>query len=191
MNIKTIIKEIDGVFVLPKKVRYFGKEKFGTPYFNPIGYKGNIMSIRKLKLITKEESDRYAERYPLLNQSRSTNFSNLPLVRRNKYWIKKIFGNYYYIEIGWPFAIHNGYLGWKDKFGTPAYEWQPSFQIYFFGFQYCEHWNSPDDDNNNYYEQILWYLKYSNKDIDKARETWSWQDMDTQKSTWKDEYITN
>ena len=49
-------------------------------------------------------------------------------------------------------------------------------------------WVAPDEDIDNYWEQILWYLYYSNEDINKAITTWPWQDQNGN-STWKGEYI--
>ena len=36
---------------------------------------------------------------------------------------------------------------------------------------------------------ILWYLKYSEKNITKAEKTWIWQDYTTKKSSWNNNYI--
>lgn len=108
-----------------------------------------------------------------------------PQFLRCKYF--KLFG--YEISYGWPISVTWYGLGWKDKYETPRYEWQPSFQIYFFKWQFCIFWNAPDDDNDLYYEMILWYLYYSKKDIKKAEETWNWIDNDTKKSTWNSDYL--
>lgn len=99
----------------------------------------------------------------------------------------KLFG--YSISYGWPIYITWYGLGWKDKYDTPRFEWQPSFQIYFFLWQFCIHWNSPVGDNDEYYEHILWYLYYADKDINKARDTWGWKYADTLISTWNNNYL--
>lgn len=99
----------------------------------------------------------------------------------------KLFG--YEISYGYPIYITWYDLGWKDKFETPRFEWSPAFQIYFFKWQFCIFWNAPDDDNDLYYEMILWYLHYSKKDIKKAEETWGWCNYDTKKSTWNNDYL--
>jgi hypothetical protein len=97
----------------------------------------------------------------------------------------KLFG--YDISYGWPIKIVSYDLGWKDKFESPRFEWSPSFQIWFFKWQFCIWWVSPVKDNNDaYWEQVLWYLNYSDKDINKARNTWGWRDGTTKKSTWND-----
>lgn len=108
-----------------------------------------------------------------------------PKFLRCKYF--KLFG--YEISYGWPFALVYYGLGWKDKFESPRYEWQPSFQIYFFKWQFCIFWDAPYESNHTYYEMILWYLKYSNKDIYKAKSTWGWINVDTGVSTWNDNYL--
>jgi hypothetical protein len=97
----------------------------------------------------------------------------------------KLFGKE--ISYGWPIKIHKYNLGWKDKFDSPRFEWAPSFQIWFFKWQFCMWWIAPDKDNDSYYEQVLWYLKYSQKDIVKAINTWDWTN-EKGLSTWKKEY---
>ena len=101
----------------------------------------------------------------------------------------KLFG--YEISYGWPISWANYGLDWKDKYETPRVEWMPSFQIYFFNWQFCRWYVSPVKDEDHYWEQVLWYLKYSDKDIVKARDTWGWVDYDTKKSTWNDDYLIN
>jgi hypothetical protein len=186
--VKDFKKQIKGVFIPPVKKYYFGKLKYGTPYFYPWGFNSTIIYIRKLKL---REEKTYAElAFPWRKED--CKFSNFPMVRRIKNWVIKIFKSYYYIEIGSPIKIAKGELGWKDKYDTPRYEWSPFFMICFFKWQFCIHWNSPDDDNNDtYYEMILWYLYYSNKDINKAEKTWDWVEGKTKKSTWNNKYLIN
>lgn len=188
MKTKQLLKDIKGVFKSPKKKYYIGKAQ-GYPYFLPSGFISSIFKIRKLKLRTEEQIKEYSERYPYLKKSNDSKYINYPMVRRSKYWIKNIFGNDYYIIIGWPFAIDTIQLGYKDKYDSPRYEWSPSFHIYFFWWQFSIFLNSPDGDNDHYYEQILWYLKYSNKDIIKAKETWPWVNFETKESTWNNKYL--
>jgi hypothetical protein len=85
--------------------------------------------------------------------------------------------------------IHKTELGWKDKYESPRYEWSPALYILFFNLQFIIWWNSPDNDNDSYYEMVLWYLKYSDKDIEKAEKTWGWVDYYTKKSTWNKDYL--
>jgi hypothetical protein len=87
---------------------------------------------------------------------------------------------------GWPIMIVKYDLGWKDKYETPRFEWSPSFQIWFFKWQFCIWWIAPTKDSDNYWEMVLWYLNYSNKDINKARDTWGWTDYNTKLSTWNE-----
>lgn len=187
MKIIKLIKEIRGIFKLPKINYYFGKLKYGTPYFYPTYFNEHIISIRRLKLRSKEDYQYKIKNKPWLKEKEK--FSNLPMIRRSKDWIIRIFKNWYWIQIGYPFKIHKSELGWKDKYETPRFEWSPSFQIFFFNWQFCIFWNAPDGDNDKYYEMILWYLKYSNKDIIKAEKTWAWRDYNTKKSTWDKNYL--
>jgi hypothetical protein len=91
-----------------------------------------------------------------------------------------IFG--YVMSYGFPIIITRHGLGWKDKFNSPRFEYCPAFYIFFFKWQLVIRWTSPYNDDDKYYEMILWYLKYSNKDIKVAEETWTWQSDG--KSTW-------
>ena len=181
MKIKELIKEIKGVFVLPKKQYYFGKLQYGTPYFWPRNFNKNILFIRKLILNSQVYLDSLSNDYIRKDKM----YSNLPMVRRSKYWI--VFD--YYIEIGWPISINKLELGWKDKFNSPRFEWIPSFQIFFFHWQFCIFWNAPDGNNDLYYEMILQYLKYSNKNIKVAENNWGWINMKSNTSTWNDKYL--
>lgn len=190
MRTKEIIKQIKGVFKLPIKKYYFGKIKHGTPYFSPMNFNPHIISFRKLKLTDKDKYEEIIKKHPW--EKERAKFTNLPMCRRSKDWILKLFNQYYWIQIGWPIKIHNGHLGWKDKFDTPRFEWSPSFQIYFFSWQFCIHWIAPIKDDDTYWEMVLWYLNYSNKNITKAEQTWGWTNYNTKESTWnKNCLITN
>jgi len=195
MKTRKLIKEIKGVFKLPVKVYYFGKERHGTPYFQPINYIESIIRVRKLVPRTPEEIEKKNEQYKHNKNKPDHLYTNMPMVRRAKNKIVKIFGNDYYITWGKPWAIKSVELGWKDKYESPRFEWTPQFHILFFGLQFCIHWMAPKlegekyVDNDHYYEMILWYLEYSNKDIKKAEETWGWVDGDTKKSTWRKKYL--
>lgn len=177
LSLKKLVKDTKGIFSLPKKVTYFGKNKFGVPYFQPIGFNSTIISVNKIIEVDKSKT-KIEER-----------FNGLPMVRRNNFIIKKLFGKYYYIDYGWPIAIKKIDLSWKDKFDTPRYEFPPMFVINFFNLQYINYWISPDDDNNNYYEMILWYLYYADKNINKAESTWPWRDGKTKETTWNNNLI--
>lgn len=189
MKIKQFKKEIKGVFKQPKKKYYLGKLRFGTPYFWPINFSKSILTIRKLKLTPEKEYQEIIEKSPWLKKS--ARFSNFPMVTRSKHKTFKIFNNYYWVEIGWPIIIHFTHLGWKDKWDTPRYEWNCAFQIFFFNWQFCIWWVSPNDNDDKYFEQALWYLRYCNGDIDKAKETWPWVNSNTQESTWDDSLLIN
>ena len=187
MKIKKFLKKTKGVFVPPKKNYYIGKLAYGTPYFYPINFSSSILKIRKLKLRDDEE---YLERCRKQPWNKESNrFTNVPMARRSKDWIFKMFGSYFWLELGWPIMVHEVELGWKWKFDSIRFEWVPSFQVYFFNWQFVITWHAPDDDDDLYYEQALWYLKGADKNIEKARETWGWTNYDTKESTWNDNYI--
>lgn len=189
MNISEICREIKGVFKKPRKVYYFGKIKSGTPYFNPRYFIPTIFYIRKLIHRSEQDVKEYKERYPY---SKNYKYLNLPMVRRSYDKIVKLFGVDYYITWGWPFSVVKLHLGWKDKYDTPRFEWVPAFMIFFFKWQFCIHYVSPYKDDHLtdiYYEMIVWYLKYSDKDLGKAKESWPWICYKTSKSTWGDKYL--
>lgn len=189
MRIKKLLNKIRGVFKPPVKEYYFGKLRFGCPYFWPINFNSTILSVRKLKLRSTEEYNEYIKDNPWLKYKDDSKFSNLPMIRRSKDWIVKLFGNYYWIKIGWPIMIHWVNLGYKWKHDSIRFEWVPSFQIYFFKWQFCIFWNAPDGNDALYYEMILWYLTEADNDIKKAERTWGWTDCKTGKSTWNKEYL--
>ena len=194
MKLSKLLREIKGVFKPPKKYYYIGKIQYGCPYFYPINFNSTIISFRKLQLKSSEEIEKYTKDYPyLVRYNDGYKFKNMPMVRRAKDRIFKLFNNYYWIEIGYPIKIHKNELGWKDKFESPRYEWSPAFYIFFFKWQFCMWWNAPksctNNDTNRYYEQILWYVYYAHRDIVKAKETWPWSDYKTKVSTWDDKYL--
>lgn len=97
----------------------------------------------------------------------------------------------YYIFYGSPIKVRKVELGWKDKFNSPRHEWSPQFHVYLFGLQFSIFWGAPDGDDDKYYEMILWYLHYADKDIVKAEKTWGWVDFETRASTWRKSYVVN
>lgn len=153
----SILNEIKGVFILPKKRYYFGKVRYGSPVFYPKNYNKFIISIKK-------------------NKSK---------YQRNKYF--KLFGLFIYY--GSPIIFKKNDIFWKDKYDSPRVEFIPSLTIYFFFLQFCIFYNSPDGNNDIYYEMILWYLYYSDKNIQKAKNTWGWKSNGT--STWNDNLLIN
>lgn len=185
MTIREINKAIKGVFKLPIKKYHIGRQAYGTPYFNPRNFSPSIIRIKKVTKKSDEEINKLTD----WGRTIRSNIYNLPMVLRSKFWVIKLFGNYYWIEIGWPIAIRTIDLGWKDKFDTPRFEWNPSFQIWFFKWQFCIHWKAPIENEDTYWEMVLWYLRYANKDINKARDTWPWRQYDTKQSTWNDECL--
>jgi hypothetical protein len=105
------------------------------------------------------------------------------MVRRNNNFIKNLLGSWWYIEYGLPFAICNLQLGWKDKYGFPAFEWSPAWYIFFFKWQIRLKY-TPKNDEDTYWEMFLWWRDYCGKELKKAESTWGWIDMETNKTTW-------
>ena len=88
---------------------------------------------------------------------------------------------------------------WKDKYDTPRFEEVPFIKITLFSkFVFLIYWTVKEGQNDEYWEQVLWYLYYNNTvsqglikvpDLETAKESWPWTDMRTNKTTWKDEYL--
>ncbi len=157
-----ILKEVrNSPFIKYTKRLYIGKIRYGIPCFYPRYYCPTFIKMGKIE-----------------NKPKFISYKNWNL--NKSYW----FG------IGIPVIFRWITLGWKDKFGTPRCEWQPFFTIYFFKFQLCLFFISPDKTEafEKYWEMFLWWRYYSNKDIKKAEETWSWIDKNW-KSTWNKTYI--
>lgn len=198
MRIKQLKKEIKSTFLPPIRKYYFGRIKYHTPYFEPIGFHSSIISFRKLKRLSEErlEGNRKRRYIPTIGVGwAKEKYSNMPIVRRSKNFIVKLLGNEYYVRIGKPWAVVKNELGWKDKYNTPRYEWEPSFQVWFFKWQFCIHWMPPSIEGDDsrypdlYWEMILWYLNYCDKDLEKAEKEWGWQDYKTKESTWNKKYL--
>ena len=88
-------------------------------------------------------------------------------------------------------------VGWKDKFDSPRYEYPPAIWIHIFKLNMIWYWKLPNEKYmDDYWEQVLWYLYYSygrldSPDIEKAKKSWPWVDMKTNKSSWNDNYLIN
>lgn len=89
-------------------------------------------------------------------------------------------------------------VGWKDKWYTPRFEYDPYIWIHLFGFNLVWFWRWENDilTTDEYWEQALWYLYYNkgfdsngNPDIEVSRKTWPWQDHKTEESTWNDKFL--
>lgn len=80
-------------------------------------------------------------------------------------------------------------LLWKDKYETPRFEYHPRIDIVLFKFHHIHiHLESPrtlvNVDDDDYYEQMIWFLDYCNSDIKKAKETWPYKKYSYEESTW-------
>jgi hypothetical protein len=175
-----ILKDIEkSPFKKPNRNTYLGRIKYGVPYFYPSGFNPNIITIKKLNLTSKEDLDNMRNDFI----RRANRFKNRPRFNGGFVRTFKIFGNYYYINIGSPIKIKSTELGWKDKFNSPRFEFEPTFNIFFFFWQYRISYLASSD-MDTYWEMYLWWKYYSNEDIVKAEKTWKWRDGITKESTW-------
>ena len=91
-----------------------------------------------------------------------------------------------------PIQIVTRDVMWKDKFNSPRHEGPPYIWIHLFGLDFSWYWDLPRDIEGHemdYWEQALWYLYYSDKDIKKAEETWPWTTFDNKESTWNKDFL--
>lgn len=72
-------------------------------------------------------------------------------------------------------------LIWKDKFQTPRCQSIPSFRFEWLWFGIYGQWG-----DDQYWEQWLWIHEYHDGDVQKAKDSWGWRDIKTNKSTWID-----
>lgn len=90
---------------------------------------------------------------------------------------------------------------WKDKYDSPRHEESPYVAISILGYTLFWTWKlypHLKHEDYNYWEQALWYLYYYHNDsygrldapnIEKARQSWPWEDCRTKQSTWNDEFL--
>lgn len=177
---KKAIKAAKGIFKIPKKFLYLGKIRYYTPYFLPRGFLPDVIRVRKLTPLSEERLEENKKRgYGWLKEK----WANMPMVQRCWGREVRLLGNTYYLQVGWPFAYVRNEGSWKDKFNSPRLEWTPFKQFWFFKWQLHVGYKTTGNDDQ-LYEQILWWYYYCDKDIKKAEETWPWQDVETRKSTW-------
>ena len=85
-------------------------------------------------------------------------------------WIPKICSRLYY-GVGEPL--------WEDKWHTPRCKACPCLEISWLGLMLTF-----TRGNNDYWERWLWIHKYCNGDEEKAKNSWSWMEIDADESTW-------
>ena len=89
---------------------------------------------------------------------------------------------------------------WKDKNDSPRFEVPPYIWIHLFGFNLVWYWTleNPTQHPDDYWEQALWYLFYymtescgrlQSPDIEKAKESWPWEDAYSGESSWNDKFL--
>jgi hypothetical protein len=178
-----ILKEIKNSPFKPlKRKLYVGKIVHGTPYFHPRNFIPTIIRLRRLHLSTQEELDKLSNPW----QKEAKKYKNMPMVRRSWDKVFTIFGYHFWFALGWPVSYREVDLGWKDKWSTPRYEWGPMKAFYFFKWQICLFYKTPESDRavDTYWEMFLWWKYYSSENLDKAESTWGWVDSRTSESTW-------
>lgn len=192
VTVKSIVEDIKKSPFLNLETKYYlGKIAYHTPYFLPTNFHPTIISFRKLTLRAEEDYQKIIKDMPWLKERKK--FINLPMVRRNKYFIFSLFGQYFYVAFGFPIMYQECTLGWKDKYGSPRFEWEALTSLYFFKWQFVRLYLPPNKvkDIYKFFEMYLWWKHYSNEDIKKAEETWGWIDSDTKESTWDKNYLKN
>lgn len=98
------------------------------------------------------------------------------------------------IELPLFFAFHifNYDVCWKTKFDDYRYEFPPLLSIVFFGLSFSVWLTAPDNENDDYWESILWYWQYGSlADVDKEMGYWVKFENNVKVSIprLKDEYI--
>lgn len=170
---KKIINKIKKIFSLPKEV----KEINNSP-FKPLKRVFRI-SFKPYKHLGTPYFAPWNYQPYIISIKRK-----IPKYHRS---YRKFLGFYY--KFGWPIYIRVSELGWKDKYDTPRFEWVSAKYFYFFNIQIAIHYVPEDEDYDSYFEQYLWWKYYSDKNINKAKETWPWINSKTKESTWKDKYL--
>ena len=96
----------------------------------------------------------------------------------------------YYFRVGTLFSLGAIDVQWKDKYDTPRHEQNPIIYITFFnvGILFEFTWGNCYNDLD-YWEQVIYTIYYCNSDVKKAKQTWPWQDFETKKSSWNDNYL--
>ena len=91
-------------------------------------------------------------------------------------------------------------VGWKDKYDTPRFEVVPYVWIHIYKFNFVWYWDlNFEGHSEDYWEQALWYLYYfdntsygcDSPNIEKAKESWPWENPFTNVSTWNNEFLKN
>lgn len=94
-----------------------------------------------------------------------------------------------------PITIYSRGIFWKDKYNTPRYEDMPTIWIHLFGLDLIWCWRAPVPNNelDDYWEQVLWFIYYSDCNIKKAEQTWPWRTINSFEdegiSSWNNFYL--
>lgn len=104
-------------------------------------------------------------------------------------------GGYYYLD-NFFIKISTHDVLWKDKYNSPRVEFLPEIDIVLFSFLhfYCRLESPKSCDpkslyEEEYYEQMIWWLEYSDKDIQKAKDTWPYKKFESEESTWINNFL--
>lgn len=159
----TPIQDSKGIFTSPVKRYYFGKVKFGTPYFYPQKWNSTIIKISK----------------------------TVPKYNGNK--VYKLFGYFIRIgkpvvwrknELGWKDKFETPRFEWSPAFYLFFFKWQ-------FCIWWCAPDGDNDHYYEMLLWWRYYYKRYGSEkpNIKKAEEKWPWQDTKTKISTWNKNYI--
>ena len=138
-----IWKLINSPFKFPKIKFYLGEVKYGTPWFLP----------RKAVKFTMKESELKAKEW--IDDKNSRHFGkDLKTVaeKHNK-------GHLKFVDKTIGFDIVR--LGYKYKFDSIRFEWNPMFSFVFFGLQFCIF--IVPKNNSSYWESWIYYHKHTDK----------------------------
>ena len=127
-----VVKWFNSPFKRPKLIFYLGKVKFGTPYFLP----------RRMVKMSWETA---------IKKSVDSGFKHPPSYYRKRYCEPKP------KRIGFDIVR----LGYKYKFGSLRFEWNPMISIVFFGLQFCI--KVKPEHESQYWESWVYYHKHTDK----------------------------
>lgn len=138
-----IWKLINSPFRFPKIKVYLGKAKMGVPYLLPrrfVKMSWNEALEKAIKVTSNPDNYQYGEHLSKLMKS----------YRKGYYVTKPKLVGYDVVR-----------LGYKYKFGSLRFEWNPMFSFVFFGLQFCI--TIVPNNESSYWESWLYYHKHTDK----------------------------
>lgn len=146
-------------FVLPRLSIYIGKKIKGVPYFLP----------RKQVYVTFDEARQKAmEVTQKIATARGLGTQESKLLYNSLIGQYRRTTKYVDLKVG----TNSCSLGWKDKWGSPRFEWAPMWSFVFFNFQIHLTIKPPTNDPllwDCYWEAFIYYFLYAKGDTVKYR----------------------